>query len=103
MILHSKKKIELIIEKPALKRACRILEDAGVKGYTCFKAQGGYGNRNRWERGTDLSASRDMMLIISITDEKTCQKAVESLGALVGAHIGLLDISDTMVIRDDKF
>lgn len=103
MILYPKKKIELIIEKPALKRACRILEDAGVKGYTCFKAQGGYGNRNRWQRGTDLSASRDMILVISITDQTTCQKAVENLAALVGAHIGLLDISDTTVIRNDKF
>lgn len=103
MILHPKKKIELIIEKPALKRACRILEEAGVTGYTYLKAQGGYGNRNRWQKGTDISTSRDMMLIISITDEETCQKAVERLGTLIGAHIGLLDISNTTVLRDDKF
>lgn len=103
MTLYPKKKIELIIENPALKRACRILEEAGVTGYTYFKALGGYGNRNRWQRGTDISASRDMILIVSITDEATCIKAVENLGQLVGAHIGLLDVSDTYVIRKDKF
>lgn len=103
MILHPKKKIELIIEKPALKRACRILEDAGVTGYTYFKALGGYGNRNRWQRGTDISASRDMILIVSITDQEICQKAVEKLGKLIGDHIGLLDVSDTSVLRKDKF
>jgi len=103
MILHPKKKIELIIEKPALKRACRILEDAGVTGYTYFKALGGYGNQIRWQRGTDISASRDMILIVSITDQATCDTAVERLGQLIGDHIGILDVSNTSVLRNDKF
>lgn len=103
MIMHPKKKIELIIERPALKRACRILEDAGVTGYTYFKAQGGYGNRNRWQRGTDISASRDMVCVVSITDEVTCKSAVQKLGELVGDHIGLLDVSETTVLRKEKF
>jgi len=41
--MFAKKRLELIIEKPAFKRACRILEDAGVNGYTAFSAFAGYG------------------------------------------------------------
>jgi len=49
--MHIKKRLELIIEKPAMKRACRVLEEAGVKGYTVLPTMAGYGNGMRWQRG----------------------------------------------------
>lgn len=101
--MHAKKRLELIIEKPAFKRACRILEEAGVKGYTAFSAFAGYGANMRWQRGTDLSASRDMIMIISVMDEQIVEKTIDALENLIGAHIGLLNFSDVKVIRDDKF
>jgi len=61
--MHMKKRLEIIIEKPALKRAGRVLKDAGVKGYTVFPAMAGYGDNMQWQRGTDLSASRDITRI----------------------------------------
>lgn len=101
--MFTKKRVELIIEKPAFKRACRILEDAGVKGYTAFSAFAGYGANMRWQRGTDLSASRDMIMIISVMDEEYAVKVIEDMENLIGSHIGLLSMSDVQVIRDDNF
>ena len=101
--MFAKKRLELIIEKPAFKRACRILEDAGVKGYTAFSAMAGYGANMRWQRGTDLSASRDMVMLISVMDEDLADKVIDALENLIGSHIGLLSLADVMVIRDDKF
>lgn len=101
--MHDKKRLELIIEKPAYKRAARILEDAGVTGYTAFSAFGGYGANMRWQRGTDLSASRDMIMIISVLDEDILEKVIDTLESLIGAHIGVLSIADVHVLRDDKF
>lgn len=101
--MFAKKRLELIIEKPAYKRACRILEEAGAKGYTAFSAAGGYGGGMRWQRGTDLSASRDMMMIISVMDENIIEKAIDDLENLIGSHIGLLTISDVSVLRPEKF
>lgn len=103
MQTHTKKRLELIIEKPALKRAGRVLEEAGVKGYTVFPAMAGYGGSFRWQRGTDLSASRDMVMLISIMDETTAAKAIDKLENLVGAHIGVLSLSDVEVLRAEKF
>jgi nitrogen regulatory protein PII len=102
-VLHPKKKIELIIEKPALRRACRIFEDSGVTGYTYLPVLGGYGKNRRWQRGTDISATRDMVMMISITDAETCEEVVKTLGNLIGSHIGVLNVSDTEVLRKDKF
>ena len=101
--MHNKKRLEMIIEKPALKRASRVLEEAGAKGYTVFPAMGGYGGNMRWQRGTDLSASRDMVMIISILDETVVTKAIDALENLVGAHIGVLSLSDVEVLRPEKF
>ena len=100
--MFTKKRVELIIEKPAFKRACRILEDAGVTGYTAFSAFAGYGANMRWQRGTDLSASRDMIMIISVMDEGYAVKVIEDMENLIGSHIGLLSMSDVQVIRDDN-
>lgn len=101
--MHAKKRLELIIEKPAMKRACRVLEDLGVKGYTILPAVGGYGGSNSWQRGTDLSASRDMVTFISILDESLMPICVEKLENLLGSHIGVLSFSDVMVMRGERF
>lgn len=101
--MFAKKRLELSIEKPAFKRACRILEDAGAKGYTAFSAFAGYGGGMRWQRGTDLSASQDMIMLIAVMDETIIEKVIGDLENLIGSHIGLLNISDVMVLRDEKF
>lgn len=103
MIMHNKKRLELIIERPAYKRACRVLEEAGVSGYTVLPALAGYGGGNRWQRGTDLSASRDMVVICSIMDEDIAVQCSEALGKLIGQHIGVLNFSDVTVIRPELF
>ena len=101
--MFTKKRLELIIEKPAFKRACRILEEAGVKGYTAFAADAGYGAKMRWQKGTDLSASRDMVMIISVMDEAFSEKVIDKLENLIGSHIGVLSLSDVSVLRPEKF
>lgn len=101
--MHPKKRFELIIEKPALKRACRVLEESKVTGYTVLPCMAGYGGGNRWQRGTDLSGSRDMVMIVSILDESLLPEVCEKIETLIGAHIGILSVSNVEVIRAERF
>lgn len=101
--MFAKKRLELVIEKPAFKRACRVFEEAGVKGYTAFSAFAGYAGGMRWQRGTDLSASQDMIMLIAVMDIDIVEKVIDDLENLIGSHIGLLHISDVTVLREDKF
>jgi PII-like signaling protein len=101
--MFAKKRLELIIEKPAFRRACRILEDAGVKGYTAFSAFAGYSGGMRWQRGTDLSTSQDMIMLVGVMDKDIVEKVIDDLENLIGSHIGLLNISDVTVLREEKF
>ncbi|WP_371398106.1 DUF190 domain-containing protein [Fretibacter rubidus] len=103
MDMHPKKRLELIIETPAQKRAERVLTDVGVTGYTVVPAMAGYGGHSRWRRGMDISSSRDMVVILSIMDEEKLIKAIEVLGSLLGDHIGVVSVSDVSVVRKDIF
>ena len=101
--MHEKIRLELIIERMALKRACRILETAGVSGYTVLPALSGYGRGSRWQRDRDLSASQDMVVIISISDESPIRNVLLELHELLDQHIGILNIARVEVLRPERF
>lgn len=96
-------RIELIIERMAHKRACRVLEAAGMTGYTVLPAMAGYGNSKRWNRDTDLSASGDMVVIISVGDEEKVRATMTEIGNLLGAHIGIVTVTEVEVLRPGRF
>lgn len=96
-------RIELIIERMAHKRACRVLEAAGMTGYTVLPAMAGFGNSKRWSRDTDLSASGDMVVIISIGDEEKVRGAMTEISNILGSHIGIVTLTDVEVLRPGRF
>lgn len=101
--MHEKQRIELIIEKMAYQRACRILEESGMTGYTVVPALAGFGGQTKWRRDSDLSESRDMVVVISIGDAARVEKAISEIENLLGRHIGIATVSDVRVIRDSRF
>ena len=96
-------RIELIVERMAHKRACRVLETAGLTGYTVLPAMAGFGGQKRWNRDTDLSASGDMVVIISVGDEEKVRGAMTQLGELLGAHIGIVTVTDVEILRPGRY
>lgn len=96
-------RIELIIEKMAYKRAGRIFEASGMTGYTVVPALAGSGNGNRWSRDTDISSSRDMVVMISIGDTDKVTETLKQVSDLLGDHIGIVTVCDVDVLRPDRF
>ena len=101
--MHEKRRLELIIERMALKRARDILENAGLKGYTIISAMAGYGGGRRWRRGSDLSTAEEMTVVISIGDAAAIDRAVADLHKLLEAQIGILSVSTVEVLRPERF
>ncbi len=101
--MSTHQRIELIIERMAYKRAGRVLEAAGLTGYTVVPALAGLGNGNRWSRDADISASSDMVVMISIGPTETVQACLESLQNLLGTHIGVVSVSDVQILRPERF
>ncbi len=101
--MHPRLRLELIIERMALQRACNILEAAGLTGYTIMPAIAGFGGGNRWSRDTDISASGNMLVVVSIGTEERINAALLQLEKLLSAHIGVLNVSDVKVLRPGRF
>ncbi len=101
--MHTRHRLELIIERMATRRACNILETAGLTGYTVLPALSGYGRGNHWNRDTDLSAAGDMVVIVSVGSAATIETALTQLETLLSAHIGVLNVSEVKVLRPDRF
>ena len=101
--MHEKRRLELIIERMALRRAQDILEEIGVTGYTIVNATAGFGGGRRWRRSGNLSSADEMVVVIAIGDEAKITEAVDKLGKLFEAQIGILSVSTVEVLRPDRF
>lgn len=101
--MHRKRRLELIIERMALRRACNVLEEAGMLGYTVLGTVEGRGRSSAWRREDDPSSSREMVVLIAIGDAARIDRALTDLHRLVDAHIGVLSVCDVDVLRPDRF
>lgn len=102
-MMHAKQRLEIIIERMALRRACEILEAAGATGYTVVSAMEGFGGSARWRRGDDLSGSGEMVVIVTIGDKTKIDRALEDLCRLLDDRIGVLSVSTVEVLRPERF
>lgn len=100
---NKKLRLELIIETPALRRAEDLLQNAGVTGWTVVPAMRGFGGQTRWSRGTDISESTDMVVIICIADEETLTPALSKILTLLDRRIGVVNVSEVRVLRPGLF
>lgn len=101
--MKEKQKLELIIERMALRDALNILKDAGVSGYTVLSAMEGFGGERGWRRGDDLSTAEEMAVVITIGDKTKIDRALSELHRLLDDRIGVLSVSAAYVLRPDRF
>lgn len=100
---NKKLRLELIIESPALRRAEDLLKSAGVTGWTVIPAISGFGGKTRWSRGTDISESTNMVVLICITDEETLTPALSKILTMLDRRIGIVNVSEVRVLRPGLF
>ena len=100
---NKKLRLELIIESPALRRAEDLLREAGATGWTVVPAMSGFGGQTRWSRGTDISESTDMVVLICIADKEVLEPALKTILTMLDRRIGVVNVSDVRVLRPDLF
>lgn len=101
--MHDKRRLELIVERMALTRACNILEDAKLTGYTVLPAEAGFGGSSHWRSEGDLSTTQEMVVVIAIGDAEKIDTALRDLYRLLNRHVGVLSVGDVQVLRPDRF
>lgn len=100
---HPKKRIEIIIEAPLLRRLTECLTAHQVTGYTVLPVIGGGGREGSWSAAGVVSEASHMAFVICIADAARVPDLLEAVYALVSRQIGIVTVSDVEVVRAERF
>jgi hypothetical protein len=102
MQMHPAKRVEIVIEKPLEGRLTDALTDAGVTGYTVVPARGGSGRSGPWAREGQIGRA-GMAMVVCLLKPDRLDSLLEAAFAVVERHIGMISVSDTLVLRAERF
>ena len=103
MKTHAAKRVEITIEAIMEKRLARVLEEAGVSGYTILQVRGGSGRSGAWSRAGQVSPANGMVQFICIRRPEEVDALLEAAFAVVETHIGVVCVTDCEVLRAERF
>ncbi|HXI06530.1 MAG: DUF190 domain-containing protein [Bradyrhizobium sp.] len=103
MQTHPKKRIDLIIEMPLLRRITELFDKAGVSGYSVLPVIAGRGHSGSWSAEGQVSEVGQMAAIICIVDAAKLDGVLDEIFAFVKKQIGFVTVSDTAVVRPERF
>ena len=103
MKTYPKKRIEIIIEAPLSRRMTEQLDRAGVSGYSVLPLTGGKGLLGSWSADGQISQASEMVAIICITDAELADEVLAQVFSIVSRQMGIVSMSDVVVLRPDHF
>lgn len=95
-----RKKLEIIVEAPHLKRVEQLLDGAGVRVYTVFDGREGKGLATGW---TEDAEPHDQRLIVAICSADAAEAVFQGLSTLFQRYPGVVYASDVEVLRAERF
>lgn len=102
MQTHLKKRIEIVIEAPLMRRLAERFEAAEVAGYTVLPVLAGSGRGGPWSAEGSIGEA-GMVCVICIVDAARVDPVLDAVYGLVARQIGFVSISDCQVIRAERF
>ncbi len=103
MKLHQAKRVEIMIEGVMEKQITRVMEGAGVTGYTILPVLGGSGASGRWTREGNVSRAVSMIAVVCLIAPHRLDGLLEALFPVLDEHIGVVSISDAQIMRAERF
>lgn len=103
MQTFAKKRLDIVIEAPVLRRLLELLDRLDVSGYTVIPAIAGRGRGGSWHREATVGEAGRMVVVQCIVDGKRVQDILNPVFELVSAQIGIVSITDVEVVRTDRF
>ncbi len=103
MQMHKAKRVEIIIEAIVERHLTDALIKAGVTGFTVLPVSGGSGRSGQWSREGQVSRASGMVAVICLIRPERLDSLLSSIFAVVERHIGVVNITDTLVLRAERF
>ncbi|TVR99695.1 MAG: DUF3240 domain-containing protein [Rhodospirillales bacterium] len=103
MHMHPAKRVEIIIESVMEGHLTEALVDAGVTGFTVVPVSGGSGRSGHWTREGQVSRAGGMVMFICLLLPDRLETLLDAVFPVLNRHIGVLNITDTHILRADRF
>lgn len=103
MQMHEAKRVEIIIEAVMERQIARALTQAGVTGFTMLPVLGGSGRSGTWTRDGELSRAGGMIAVICLIAPHRLESLLDGLFPLLADHIGVVSVTDTHILRAERF
>jgi nitrogen regulatory protein PII len=101
--MHPAKRVEIIIEAVMERQICRALATEGVTGFTVLPVLGGSGRSGTWTREGNVSRAGGMVAVVCLIAPGRLDGLLDSLFPLLDAHIGVVSVTDTHILRAERF
>ncbi|MEW6018136.1 MAG: hypothetical protein AB1760_08690 [Pseudomonadota bacterium] len=102
MQLTQRKKLEIIVEAPVLRRVEGFLAEAGVRGWTVLPSMAGAGDSGEWRSG-DFTPGQEKRLIYALVTEEVAERVMGRLADFFSDYPGVVAVSNVQVMRGEKF
>lgn len=103
VVTTERKKIEILIDRPLMKRLRQLSKDVEISGHTVFNAIGGEGGQGRWRDDQVTGGAGSKILFVSILDQEKAGEFLAALEPLLDEYGLRVFISTVEVIRADRF
>lgn len=103
MQMHAAKRVEIILESVMERRLTRILTNAGVTGFTVLPVAGGSGRSGHWTREGQVSPAGGMVAVICLIRPDRLDALLDAVMPVLTRHIGVVSVTDTQVLRAERF
>ena len=103
MQMHDARRVEIIIEAVMEKQVIRALHEAGVSGFTILPVLGGSGRSGKWTRDGMVGRASGMIAVICLIGPERLDSLLEALFPVLDEHIGVVSVTDTHILRAERF
>ncbi|MEO1174452.1 MAG: transcriptional regulator [Myxococcota bacterium] len=98
-----KKRVEVVVEAPALSRLLTALAKAEASGWSVLPVNGGFGRSGPWEAKGMVGPASSMAMVLLVTDEDNLDAILEAVSGILARHIGIVTVSECEVLRPERF
>lgn len=97
-----RRKIEILVDAPLIRRVADAAEAVGLTGYTLLPTIGGSGRGGRWS-DDQLTGAQEKLMFVAVTNEARAAALTDALTPLLESH-GLILVSSLVdVVRAARF
>ncbi|MEM6731852.1 MAG: DUF190 domain-containing protein [Myxococcota bacterium] len=98
-----RKRIDVVVEEPALRRLQDALKSAGAIGWSVLAVHSGFGRSGDWDASGSVTATSSMSLVTLVVDEGRLDSILKAVSGVLNRHIGIVTVSDCQVLRPERF